>query len=327
VEYRRLGRSGLLVSALSLGSWTTYGKQVGADVAEACVTAAWEAGVNLFDTAEGYADGEAERILGAIFRTQGWPRERLVVCTKVFFGGDHPNQTGLSAKHVIEGCHGSLRRLGLDHLDLLLCHRPDPNTPVEETVRAMDTLVRQGKVLYWGTSEWDAGRIRSAVAFAHDHHLTPPCVEQTRYSLANRRRVEGEHAPLYADPGIGLLAYSALEGGLLTGKYLAGVPEGSRAAFRGPDWVAERIESPVGRRRADGVRALSALAEELGVPTGRLALAWCLKNPHVSSVITGATAPAQLADNLRALDLAERLTPEVTARAEAAFAAPQAPPA
>jgi len=320
MEYRRLGRSGLQVSALSLGSWTTYGKQVGADVADGCITAAYDVGVNLFDTAEGYADGAAERILGRIFREHGWPRERLVVCTKVFFGGDFPNQEGLSAKHVIEGCHASLRRLGLDHLDLLLCHRPDLSTPVAETVRAMDTLVRQGKVLYWGTSEWDAERIRAALDCARARGMTPPSVEQTRYNLVHRHRVEVEHAPLYDEPGLGLLAYSALEGGVLTGKYLDGVPAGSRAAFRGPAWVGERIEGAEGRRRAAGVRALSALAAELGVPAGRLALAWCLRNPHVSSVITGATAPAQLADNLEALALAPRLTPEVAARAEAAFA-------
>jgi voltage-dependent potassium channel beta subunit len=319
MEYRRLGRWGLQVSALSLGSWTTYGKQVGADVARACLTAAYDAGVTLFDTAEGYADGRAEEILGALFRDAGWPRDRLVVCTKLFFGGEGPNQRGLSAKHVTEGCHASLRRLGLEYVDLLLCHRPDPHTPVDETVRAMDRLVRQGKVLYWGTSEWPAERIREADAFAREARMAPPAVEQPQYNLLHRERVEGELAPVCDALGLGLTTYAPLYGGVLTGKYLDGTPPGSRAAFRGEAWVRGHLggSSAEGRRRA--VRTLADAAARLGVPPGRLAIAWCLRNPHVSSVITGATDPAQVADNLLALDLVRHLTPEVVAEVEAAF--------
>jgi voltage-dependent potassium channel beta subunit len=318
VEYRRLGRSGLKVSALSLGSWTTFGRQVADDVAEACVVAAFEAGVNLFDTAEGYADGRAEALLGRIFRARGWPRDRLVICTKVSFGGEAPNQHGLSRKHVYEGCHASLERLGVDHLDLYLCHRPDPETPIEETVRAMDLLVRQGKVLYWGTSEWSAESIRAADAVAREHHLTPPALEQTRYNLLHRHRVEVEHAPLYADLGLGLTAYAALAGGVLTGKYLEGIPPGSRGAFRGEPWVRENLAGPAAEDRNRHVRALRDLAARLGVPPGPLAVAWCLRNPRVSSVITGATAPAQVAENLQALALLPRITAAQWAGLEAA---------
>jgi voltage-dependent potassium channel beta subunit len=322
MEYRRLGRSGLRVSALSLGSWTTYGKQVGADVAEACLTAAFEAGVNLFDTAEGYADGRAETILGDVFRRRGWPRDGLVICTKVFFGGEGPNQRGLSRKHIHEGCHASLKRLQVDYLDLYLCHRPDPNTPVAETVRAMDTLVRQGKVLYWGTSEWPVDAIREADAVAREHHLTPPSLEQSRYNLLDRGRVEGELAPLFDELGLGLTAYSALAGGVLTGKYLEGTPPGSRAAFRGPAWERARLGGTDAEARKAPVRALAAIAADLGVPPGRLALAWCLARPHVSSVIMGASAPGQVTGNLEALALVPRLTPDGVAALEKAVTAP-----
>jgi len=303
VEYRRLGQWGLEVSALGLGSWTTYGKQVGEDAALSCVTAAYEAGVNLFDTAEGYADGRAEEILGRIFKTRGWPRPSLVIATKIFFGGDGPNRMGLSAKHVIEGCHGSLRRLQVDYIDLLLCHRPDPRTPVAETVRAMDLLVRQGKVLYWGTSEWPPERIREADAYAREHHLAPPCVEQPEYSLLRRERVEEELVPLCDELGLGLTTYAPLFGGVLTGKYLDGIPKGSRAAFREGAWVRRHLAGSEGQADARKVRALCAIAREMGTTPARLAIAWCLKNPRVSSILTGATSPEQVRENLGALAL------------------------
>jgi voltage-dependent potassium channel beta subunit len=303
MEYRRLGQWGLEVSALGLGSWTTYGKQVGDDAALACMTRAYDAGVNLFDTAEGYADGRAEEIMGRVFKTRGWPRASLVISTKVFFGGDGPNRTGLSAKHIVEGCHASLRRLQVDYIDLYFCHRPDPKTPVAETVRAMDLLVRQGKVLYWGTSEWPAERIREADACAREHHLTPPCAEQPEYSLLKRERVEGELAPVCADLGVGLTTFAPLFGGVLTGKYLEGIPRDSRAAFREGAWVRRHLTGTEGERDARRVRALVALAKDMGTTPARLAIAWCLKNGRVSSVLTGATGPDQVRDNLGALAL------------------------
>lgn len=313
MQYRRLGHWGLEVSAIGLGSWTTYGKQVGEDVARACVIAAYEAGVNLFDTAEGYADGRAEEILGRIFRENAWPRESLVVSTKVFFGGEGPNREGLSAKRVMEGCHASLRRLQVEYIDLYLCHRPDPRTPVAETVRAMDTLVRQGKALYWGTSEWPSERIREADAFAREHHMAPPCLEQPEYSLLKRERVEADLAPLCDDLGLGLTTYAPLLGGVLSGKYLEGIPEGSRAAFREGAWVRRYLSGAEGEARARKVRAVARVAEGLGTTPARLSIAWCLKNPKVSSVLTGATGPAQVRENLQALALLPALDEGVEA--------------
>ncbi len=322
MEYRRLGQWGLEVSALGLGSWTTYGKQVGEEAALACMTAAYEAGVNLFDTAEGYADGRAEEILGRVFKTRGWPRASLVVSTKVFFGGDGPNRSGLSAKHVMEGCHASLRRLQVDYIDLYFCHRPDPNTPVAETVRAMDTLVRQGKVLYWGTSEWPSERIREADAYAREHHLAPPSAEQSEYSLLRRERVEGELAPLCEDLGLGLTTYAPLFGGVLTGKYLEGIPKDSRAAFREGAWVRRHLTGSEGERDTRRVKALLAVASDLGTTPARLAIAWCLKNPRVSGVLTGATTPSQVRDNLGALALLKTLDEGLVRAVEEAVRTP-----
>ena len=306
MEYRRLGSSGLRVSAIGLGSWVTYGKQVGAEPAQGCISAAYDAGVNLFDTAEGYADGRAEEILGDVFRDRGWARGTLVISTKVFFGGDAPNQSGLSRKHITEACHTSLKRLGVDHIDLYFCHRPDPHTPVEETVRAMDTLVRQGKVLYWGTSYWDADRVTEALEIARAHHLTPPTMEQPPYNMFQRARVERELAPLCAG-GLGLTTFSPLFEGVLSGKYRDGVPADSRAAFRGPGWVRHFLEGDKGTARRRAVYALCGLARDLSTTPAALAIAWCLKNPHVGGVITGARTPAQVRANLDAVPLQERL--------------------
>lgn len=320
MEYRYLGKTGLMVSALSLGSWTTYGKQVGEDAAEACLTAAYDAGINLFDTAEGYAGGQAEEIFGRIFKKHGWRRDTLVISTKLFWGGEGPNQYGLSRKHIREGIDGSLRRLGVDYVDFCFCHRPDPNTPLEETARAMDQLVRQGKVLYWGTSCWSREQITESYAIARRHHLTPPSVEQPPYNLIERERV-AELAGLCKEIGLGLTTYGPLFGGVLSGKYSGGtVPKDSRGKFRGREWVRERIGGKAGKRRLEQADGLARLAEKLGAGAAPLATAWCLKNPNVSSVITGATRVEQLKENLGALELVEKLTDDVLAEIDALFA-------
>jgi len=241
MQYRRLGKSGLQVSALGLGSWTTYGKQITADAAVPCIRAAYEAGINLFDSAEGYADGGAETILGQTFKKQGWRRDTLVVATKVFWGGELPNQYGLSRKHILEACRASLKRLQLDYIDLYFCHRPDPATPMEETVRAMDYLVNQGMVLYWGTSCWRSEQIEAAHAIARREHLTPPTMEQPPYNMFQRKRVEQKLAPIQAKIGLGMTTYAPLFGGVLSGKYAEGIPDDSRAAFRGPEWVSDHL--------------------------------------------------------------------------------------
>lgn len=313
MRYRRLGRAGLKVSELSLGAWTTYGELVGEDAAEACMRAAYDAGVNFFDNAEAYGDGRAETQMGNVLARMGWARESYVVSTKIFWGGSGPNDRGLSHKHVIEGVHKALRRLRVEYVDLCYCHRPDPNTPIEETVRAMDILVRQGKVFYWGTSEWSAAEIMRADGIARQYGLTPPTMEQPQYNMFWRDRVEREYTPVFRDLGIGTTIWSPLLSGLLSGKYNAGVPAGSRLAskqyeFLRAELTAERIEK---------VKQLAPLAAELSCTQAQLALAWCLKNPNVSSVITGATRPAQVEENMRSLDVVPRLTDDVIARIEA----------
>ncbi len=313
MEYRRLGRSGLQVSALGLGSWTTYGKQVGREAAEACIKNAYDAGINLFDTAEGYADGQAETILGEQFSRHGWRRDSLVISTKVFWGGEGPNQYGLSRKHILEACDASLKRLQIDYIDLYFCHRSDPATPIEETVRAMNHLVNQGKVLYWGTSCWERHQIEEAHDIARRERLIPPTMEQPPYNLFTRNRVEHELAPLCSRIGLGLTTYSPLFGGVLSGKYAEGIPDGSRAVFRGPDWVRDHLGGEAGQRHRRQVAALRQLAERLDTSPARLAIAWCLKNPHVSSVLTGATHPDQITDNLGAVALANTLDASIMA--------------
>ncbi|MFQ5507730.1 MAG: aldo/keto reductase [Leptospirillia bacterium] len=320
MRYRKLGTSGLQVSAVSLGSWTTYGKQVGEDVAAACVAEALDAGVNLFDTAEGYADGEAERILGRVLTKLGTRRDRLVISTKVYNGGEGPNQRGLSRKHVIEGLNGSLRRLGLAYVDILFCHQADFATPVEETVRAMDTLVRQGKVLYWGTSCWPPERLAAAFRIARDLGAAPPTVEQPPYNLLQRTRVEQQLTPFCEARGLGLTCYSPLAGGLLTGKYTGGkVPENSRGGFRGAAWERRNLSGERGAARLQAIDALAALAGDLGATTAQLAIAWCLSHPYVSSVITGASRAGQISETATASALAERVTGEVKVAVERLF--------
>jgi voltage-dependent potassium channel beta subunit len=315
MNYRRLGRSGLLVSEISFGAWTTFGNTVDLENAEACMRAAYDAGINFFDNAEAYALGKAETVMGEIIAKLGWARDTYVVSSKVFWGGDLPNQTGLSRKHVFEACHAALRRLRVDYLDLYYCHRADPNTPMEETVRAMDQLISQGKVLYWGTSEWSAQEIMEAYAVARQHGLTPPTMEQPQYNMLWRSRVEVEYAPLYERIGLGTTVWSPLAQGLLTGKYNDGVPDGSRATNpKTKHFMDSWLAGEKGERNVAIVKNVAALASKLGVSTANLALAWCLKNPHVSTAITGATRTEHVVENVKAGPAAEKLTPEIMHR-------------
>lgn len=316
--YRRLGNSGLQISALSFGAWVTFGKQIGDTVARDLMHTAYDAGVNFFDNAETYADGQAELVMGAILKKSGWRRSSFIVSSKVYFGweDDKPNQTGLSRKHVIEGCHDALRRLQVDYLDLYYCHRPDPDVPIVETARAMHDLIVQGKVLYWGTSEWSADNIREAHRVCAELGLHAPIVEQPQYNIFHRARVEKEYAPLYRSAaGLGTTIWSPLASGLLTGKYNAGLPANSRLGAPGLEWLRDMIlKKPGADKKLAAVPALTALAQELGTTLPRLAVAWCLKNPHVSSVILGASRVEQLQENFGALDVVAQLTPEIMAR-------------
>ncbi len=316
MEYRRLGSSGLRLSALSLGAWVTYGGQVGEEVAFECMTAAYEAGVNFFDNAEAYANGNAEIVMGNVIRKAGWKRSDLVISTKIFWGGKGPNDSGLSFKHVIEGVNAALKRLQLEYVDLVFCHRPDITTPIEETVWAMNQVIRQGKAFYWGTSEWSAQQIQEAYGVARREHLIPPTMEQPQYNMFHRQRVEVEYAPLYRQFGLGTTIWSPLASGLLSGKYNQGIPEGSRLDMKGFDWLREKYESEEGRRKIEKVCELAALAAELGVTTAQLAIAWCLVNPNVSTVITGASRVEQVRENMKAMDVVAQLTPDVMARIE-----------
>lgn len=322
MQYRRLGSSGLQLSALSFGAWVTFGAQIGRSAARELIATAWDNGVNFFDNAEGYANGEAERVMGDVIADLRLPRDGYCVSSKVMFGAAAdplPTQKGLSRKHVTEACHGALQRLRVDHLDLYYCHRPDPDVPIEETVWAMDALIRQGKVLYWGTSEWSAAQIREAHKIARNHHLHAPTMEQPQYNLLHRERVELEYASLYPELGLGTTIWSPLASGLLTGKYNDGVPEGSRLDHDDYRWLQRSVLSPE-QRRLERARAYAAVARELGTEPAPLAIAWCLRNPHVSSVILGATRPEQLLQNLQALELLDRYSEPDWDRVEKATA-------
>jgi voltage-dependent potassium channel beta subunit len=313
MTYRRLGRSGLKVSVLSFGSWVTFGEQIDTSLAKDCLTAAREAGVNFFDNAEAYAGGQSEQIMGDAIAELGWERWSYVISTKIYWGihKDTVNMANtLNRKYLMQAIDGSLERLGLDFVDLLYCHRPDPETPIEETVWAMSDIVSSGKALYWGTSEWSAEEIRAAYEIAERHHLHKPVMEQPQYNLFERKKVEREYARLYDDYGLGLTTWSPLASGLLTGKYADGVPEGSRAAIPGYEWLRDYVTDPA---KNEQVKELSAVADRLGVTVGQLAIAWCAANPRVSTVITGASSVAQVHENLKALDALEQLTPEVLA--------------
>ncbi len=316
MEYRYLGKSGLQVSALSLGAWVTYGGQVGEEIALECMTAAYEAGVNFFDNAEAYARGNAETVMGKVLKQTGWSRLDLVISTKIFWGGNKPNRSGLSRKHLIEGIQASLARLQLDYVDLLFCHRPDIYTPIEETVRAMNFIINQGWAFYWGTSEWSAAQIMEAHKVARQLNLIPPLMEQPQYNMFIRERFEKEYAILYRDLGMGTTIWSPLASGLLTGKYNQGIPEGTRATLPGYEWLKDNFTSQQALQNIEKVRQLMPLADELGFTMAQLALAWCHKNPNVSTVITGASRASQVIENMKALDCAEKLTPAVMERIE-----------
>ncbi|MGH8032183.1 MAG: aldo/keto reductase [Luteimonas sp.] len=310
MHYRRLGASGLKLSALSFGAWTTFGGVIGRSEARELIAAAWDRGVNFFDNAETYANGAAERIMGDVIADLRLPRDGYAVSSKVYFGAvDAPNpmQRGLSRKHVHDACHAALKRLRVDYLDLYFCHRPDTDAPIAETVSAMDALIRQGKVLYWGTSEWSATQIAEAFDIARAQHLHAPTMEQPQYNLLHRERVEREYAPLYAAYGLGTTIWSPLASGLLSGKYNDGVPQGSRLASESYRWLADGVIGDAASRRLARAQAFSAIAGQLGVAPAPLAIAWCLRNPRVSSVILGASRVAQLLQNLEALTVLERI--------------------
>jgi voltage-dependent potassium channel beta subunit len=315
MNYRRLGRAGIKVSELSFGSWVTYGNQMDAGLARECMAAAFDAGVNFFDNAEAYAGGKSEEIMGEVLKQMGWPRLQYLVSTKFFWGiQDGPNSRNtLNRKYLLNAIDASLKRLQLDHVDLAYCHRPDPNTPLEETVWAMHDMIRTGRALYWGTSEWSAAEIFKACEIAERHHLHKPVVEQPEYNLFHRKRVEQEYAHLYKDIGIGLTTWSPLASGLLTGKYKGGVPEGSRAALPRMAWLAEGLTD---KTRNAVVVELEKIARDLGGSVAQLSIAWCVLNPNVSSVITGASRVEQVTENMKALEIVPKLTPDVVARIE-----------
>jgi voltage-dependent potassium channel beta subunit len=323
MEYRRLGKSGLQVSLLSFGSWVTFSNQMDVDAALASMAAAYDAGVNFFDNAEVYALGKSEIVMGKALQKAGWRRDSYLVSSKVYWGSVEdakPTQQGLSRKHVFEACHQAMERLQVDYLDLYFCHRPDPNVPVEETVRVMTDLIHQGKVLYWGTSEWSAQQIMEAYSVAHQHHLIPPTMEQPEYNMFHRHRFEVEYGRLYNAIGLGTTVWSPLASGLLTGKYNDGIPRDSRANLKGYEWLREFFESEEGQLQLQKVRQLQELANELGTSLPHLAIAWCAKNPNVSTVITGASRVEQVVDNMQALDMLPQLTDDVMERIEIVLA-------
>jgi voltage-dependent potassium channel beta subunit len=320
MNYRRLGKAGVKVSELSLGSWVTFGDQISDDVAEALMVKAYDGGVNFFDNAEGYASGRSELVRGKILRKLGWSRDSWLVSSKVFFGSaahpQKPNQYGLSRKHIFDACHAALKRLQVDYLDLYFCHRADPETPIEETVRAMSDLIAQGKVLYWGTSVWNPDEIMEAYTIARQFNLVPPTMEQPYYNLLQRDKVEVDYVRLYDRICLGTTIWSPLASGLLTGKYNDGLPTDARLGLSQYGWLRDWVLKP---DRLEKVRAFGKLAADLGLSQSVLAIAWCLKNPHVSTVILGASKVAQLEENLKASEAAEKLTPELLEKIDDLF--------
>lgn len=315
MEYRRLGKTGLQVSALSLGSWLTFGKQIEDTMAERLMDIAYDAGVNFFDNAEIYATGKSEEVMGRILKKKNWERSSWLVSSKVFFGsgGKKPNQTGLSRKHIVEACEASLKRLQVDYIDLYFCHRPDKNTPMEETVWAMNHLLAQGKILYWGTSEWSAQEIMEAHVVAKDYRLIGPVMEQPQYNMFERVKMEQEYAKVFTTVGLGTTIWSPLASGTLTNKYLEKFPKGTRLGIEGLEWLKERTITP---DRIEKAHALNELAKEMGTSLPQMAIAWCLQNPHVSTVILGASKAEQLEETLQSFDAMPKLTPEIRDRVE-----------
>ena len=316
MQYRNLGRSGLKVSALSFGSWVTFGDQIGEDGAQEMMQAAINAGVNFFDNAEVYAGGKSETIMGNVVKKAGWKRSDLVFSTKIFWGGDGPNDKGLSRKHIIEGVDAALERLQMDYVDLVFAHRPDLHTPIEETVRAFNHVIEQGKAFYWGTSEWSATQIMEAHGIARELGLIPPLMEQPQYHMFHRERFEKEYAPLYDRFGMGTTIWSPLASGLLTGKYNKGMPEGTRATLEGYEWLKKRFTDETALENIAKVGKLMDIADEIGCTMAQLALAWTLKNPNVSTTITGASRVEQVVENMKAIRYVNALTPEIMERIE-----------
>ncbi len=316
MEYRYLGKSGVQVSALSFGSWLTFGKQIGDDVAENLMAIAYEHGVNFFDNAEIYARGQSEVVMGNILRKMNWERSSFLVSSKVYFGdgGSKPNQTGLSRKHIFEACHAAMKRLQVEYIDLFFCHRPDKKTPIEETVRAMNDLISQGKILYWGTSEWSAQELMEAHMIARELRLIGPVMEQPQYNMFWRDKVEVEYSQMYKTVGLGTTIWSPLGSGVLTDKYLKEFPADTRLSIDGLQWLKDRSLTP---DRLEKTRHLNALALDLGTSLAKLAIAWCLKNPNVSTVILGASKPQHLTETLSSMEVMSLLTPEVTEKIEA----------
>ena len=316
MEYRYLGKSGVQVSALSFGSWLTFGKQIGDDVAENLMAIAYEQGVNFFDNAEIYARGQSEVVMGNILRKMNWERSSFLVSSKVYFGdgGSKPNQTGLSRKHIFEACHAAMKRLQVEYIDLFFCHRPDKKTPIEETVRAMNDLISQGKILYWGTSEWSAQELMEAHMIARELRLIGPVMEQPQYNMFWRDKVEVEYSQMYKTVGLGTTIWSPLGSGVLTDKYLKEFPADTRLSIDGLQWLKDRSLTP---DRLEKTRHLNALALDLGTSLAKLAIAWCLKNPNVSTVILGASKPQHLTETLSSIEVMSLLTLEVTEKIEA----------
>lgn len=316
MEYRRLGKSGLQVSVLSFGTWVTFGKQIDNQLADQLISTAYEAGINFFDNAEIYARGKSEVVLGNILKGKDWARSSYCVSSKVFFGYEEgrPNQTGLSRKHIVEGCHAALKRLQVEYIDLFFCHRPDKNTPIEETVWAMNTLIQQGKILYWGTSEWSNDEIMQAYVFAERNHLIGPTMEQPQYNMFERTKMEKDYLLLFRDFGLGTTIWSPLSSGLLSGKYIDANPANTRLNIEGMDWLKERTLGD--ESKLEKTSQLYVLANALGTSLPKLAIAWCVKNKNVSTAILGASRLEQLKENLGALEVLPLLTPEVMERIE-----------
>lgn len=316
MEYRRLGKSGLQLSVLSFGSWVTFGKQISKSAADELMSIAYDSGVNFFDNAEVYARGKSETVMGEILKNKDWARSSYCLSSKIYFGyeDNKPNQTGLSRKHLIEGCHAALQRLQVDYVDLLFCHRPDKNTPIEETVWAMNSLIQQGKILYWGTSEWANDELMAAFVFAEKNHLIGPTMEQPQYNMFERTKIEKDYLLLFRDFGLGTTVWSPLASGLLTGKYNGTMPSDTRLTMEGMDWLKERTLGD--ESRLPKTRMLDALAKELGTTLPKLGIAWCTKNPNVSTAILGASKPSQLKENLTAIEVLPLLTAEVMDKIE-----------
>ncbi len=319
MQYRRLGKSGLKVSTLSLGAWVTFGDQFGEDVAYECMKRSFDAGVNFFDNAEAYAQGEAETIMGKVLKRTGWKRSEFVISTKIFWGGTGVNERGLSRKHIIEGTDAALKRLQLGYVDLIFCHRPDIHTPIEETVRAMSYLVDSGRAFYWGTSEWSAEQLRQAYGYAEATGMVPPTMEQPQYNMFHRERVEQEYAMLYCEKGLGTTIWSPLASGLLTGKYNDGIPKDSRLAHEKYEWLRQRMEQDGWSEKIEIIKKLGPIAKELNCSLTQLAIAWCAANENVSTVITGASHPEQIDENMKSMEIVEKLTPEVMEKIERAL--------